>query len=490
MKLEELEELIWECYNIQCNDDYEMKNNNNNNQILRISKSTLKNIEKDEKISEKENNPDVRLIDMLDELYYLVALENIDTYEGFESKKAEVNELDELSTTCESLVHFKKFYYEEMQKSIKAINGYLQNGGIVECDIRRLKRVVSDFERKREYYDTIYDIIYDIYDACELCVWRDEESSPKLFKELFDAVFDIQIYAHNYGKYSCDIENVGLWLKLFLVLRKRKFGYIGQIIWIMFLVGLGNCICDCKEDISLPKIDFDRDWIRQLNVIIRETFNLVERKLTERIVYKQQAMVFCYLQRPMELNNFDDKVEKLITALEQGNEKFKYYLGKSAKGCIAMMHFQSKHYIALSGSEETNGYGVVLEQLMGHGYVFVGLNAGVRFYYNKKGYVTYEQYILWKEGTGVDENQIKKLKRMFSCCERKLITKLYEKENVHYTIYVAKQPCPMCKKAMVDLENDKCCSGLIRYPKRKKKSSTPRTDFDAVAKCIRDYTAP
>lgn len=418
----------------------------------------------------------------MDELYYVAALKNLDDFENIQDSEAGITELDNLSDKYGALLHFKEFYYKEMQKSIKMLNRYLEKGEARKIGLDMGKLI---------YNIGNYFWIYPYY--LDLDIFIHEFHSPKLFKKLVNAILDIQVYAYENKININNIESVELWLNFFSVFRETEFEAKGQILWILFLISLGNYICACEEYNKFLEIDFNNDWLQQLNQMISQTSILVEGELTQRLVNRQRDMLFFYVQQPMKSDVFDIKVEKLVMALKKQEEIFKYYIGKKQKGCIAMMHFQSKQYVALSGTNGVNCYKEILEQLLGPGYEFVGLNENVRFYYNKNSYITYKQYVEWKCKNNVDEKQIDGIRRMFSCCERKLLTKLYEKTNLRYTIYVKLKPCTMCKKAIEDLENRSSCNGLIKYPKniRKYKEATRlTTKLNEVAKCIRDDTIP
>ena len=73
----------------------------------------------------------------------------------------------------------------------------------------------------------------------------------------------------------------------------------------------------------------------------------------------------------------------------------------------------------------------------------------------KKQFITYADY---KEWLRVNKANIKTLdnrvNRMFSCCERKLLTKIYDSRDTKFEIYVKKKPCVFCEDALDAMNNN------------------------------------
>lgn len=100
-------------------------------------------------------------------------------------------------------------------------------------------------------------------------------------------------------------------------------------------------------------------------------------------------------------------------------------------------------------------------------YEQIVLNSDTRYYYNDNQYITYRMYLNNKDKCKKFRKDEKFL-RMFSCCEKKMISKLFrDSYKDKYRIYVKYEPCPMCKKAIKAYDKEICGIGqaYICYPK-------------------------
>ena len=70
---------------------------------------------------------DNKLIDILEELYYVVALENIDSNENNMNKEILFCQLERRGQRYNALLRLKQIYYTEVQTSIENINMYCEN---------------------------------------------------------------------------------------------------------------------------------------------------------------------------------------------------------------------------------------------------------------------------------------------------------------------------------------------------------------------------
>ena len=53
---------------------------------------------------------------------------------------------------------------------------------------------------------------------------------------------------------------------------------------------------------------------------------------------------------------------------------------------------------------------------------------------------------------------------MFSCCERKLLTEVYDKKVKNLTIYVSRNVCQKCRMAINHLERAQGCRIQVKIP--------------------------
>ena len=190
---------------------------------------------------------------------------------------------------------------------------------------------------------------------------------------------------------------------MFLVFRNKEFGMVGELAWLLFLLNIFQGICLESEKFEWIKINLEGNWKGELSQKIEKTNALVEKIFGRKIYDMQKDLMMCYLERPMVSDSFDVKIEHLVKALQQLSKMKEYeevqkkYLDKKATSCIAIMHSNSKRYVALSGSEAVNKYSMDLQRILGYEYQVVELNSEVRYYHTKKSFVTYGAYNVWKK---------------------------------------------------------------------------------------------
>ena len=69
----------------------------------------------------------------------------------------------------------------------------------------------------------------------------------------------------------------------------------------------------------------------------------------------------------------------------------------------------------------------------------------MRYYINTKNYITNAEYRIWVKKSSQKENN-----RMFSCCERRLLTVLYNETYrcPFVRLFVRFEPCELCLRAL------------------------------------------
>ena len=87
----------------------------------------------------------------------------------------------------------------------------------------------------------------------------------------------------------------------------------------------------------------------------------------------------------------------------------------------------------------------VLEKILGNA-VYVNISDDTRYYLENESYITYKDYIL-------DESENKN-NRMFTCCERKLLSKFFKMKvnDTEIKIVTTKLPCLLCKRTINIIE--------------------------------------
>ncbi len=144
--------------------------------------------------------------------------------------------------------------------------------------------------------------------------------------------------------------------------------------------------------------------------------------------------------------------------------------------CVARMNYRKKIYWAVNGcSEDRNATNEKIEPLVavlnGLSYNIVALSntitppVGVNVIsakpnvYLRRGanwhIVSYDKYEKEYKNKKIALPDIKFKTRLFSCCERKLISAVKQPKKEGFTISVMKPPCELCFAAKVYLNNPK-----------------------------------
>jgi hypothetical protein len=165
------------------------------------------------------------------------------------------------------------------------------------------------------------------------------------------------------------------------------------------------------------------------------------------------------------------------------SKKYNRYNTKAKRRCIALMEKDRRLYIAFSRAAQTNiGYRK-LEKILKtrERNITVVTNkyadiAHIRYDFgsNYIYYEMYENYVL--------ENPKDKNDRMFSCCERKLLSKIGN--NKPDIIVVARKPCEICRRTLEKLHIEK----VVKYPNSTENipCDLQMASFDELAQRILD----
>ncbi len=155
------------------------------------------------------------------------------------------------------------------------------------------------------------------------------------------------------------------------------------------------------------------------------------------------------------------------------------YVYKKHK-CFAIMNIDGKNYASLSGTFDIAAiYPNVFQELKAHFSDIIVSAQGTKYYYDKTGYVSFEDYLQSPDSKKRENN------RMFSCCERKFL--VYLKNNkINPTqkpkIYVRFNPCYMCERALTAESFE---PEIIYYKKKTDKRRKIR-EYDLIARNIQN----
>lgn len=157
-------------------------------------------------------------------------------------------------------------------------------------------------------------------------------------------------------------------------------------------------------------------------------------------------------------------------------------------GCCAFMEMGKERYFTINGIDytiEKNSklYKVIdiFKKILG-GAEYVQLSDETRYYIDIDNYITYK---LYKKNKNMDKSMM----RMFTCCEKKLLTVLYnnsykiEENALQVNLIITREPCKLCERAIEGIE--KMFVVNVIYPSPKK-SQLPILKFDNYAQSILD----
>ena len=144
-------------------------------------------------------------------------------------------------------------------------------------------------------------------------------------------------------------------------------------------------------------------------------------------------------------------LEEVICNFEIALEKFKCgkrTVYKDVK-CCGIMKIGDIKYFTINGikdkkiAKESNLEKIinVLRELLGNA-IYVGVSDETRYYLGDGKFITYKDYTQVKK-----EN---KNNRMFTCCEKKLLSEIFNMEinDTEIKLVITKLPCPLCKRAI------------------------------------------
>ena len=208
-----------------------------------------------------------------------------------------------------------------------------------------------------------------------------------------------------------------------------------------------------------------------------------------KLVTEKEVQIF---NKTFNVNNFYDS---LIAALKNKqidlNEatkgkgqapNLKKYLDEEIN-CYSCMTIVDTTYFTINEINDStlttgsNLYSVIkcLESILNSNtnqkFEYVPISDNTRYYSADQKYITYKDFKDFKDTKNSQDKNLKynknRYNRMFTCCEKKLIAKLFNlKPNINKTIEIitSKPPCALCQRAFNAIIADDKCKYVI-YPK-------------------------
>ena len=369
-------------------------------------------------ISDNDGNFDDYLASLILELPYIQSVSNLYRDNADEYILEEkLQRLDNIDKIHNDIVFIKKLFYKglyhlnKLKENINSEQKFEENEDVFDY---------------REFYYFIYNDFYHFS-----YMYRIDLSNIFGINILleYDDDFVERYFKNQFGNLSMDNVNnlINVWVAVF-------------------------CIeLNIKTAITDPEYIFG-------NNILKNNIDAVELELGS----KQIQCCFCY--RIFNKNSYEDFIAKtprifrFISYLTRNNELKKQYFIKKAKRCYSQMWIDGceTQYFALScgpSIEKKMEYYKIAEEILNsfqnHSKYESALCTGeMRYYYSNQAndYVTYSE---------VKSNQIGlPLSKMFSCCERKLLTiieKYKNKESLnHKTVHmcIKYSPCQICDRGL------------------------------------------
>lgn len=227
---------------------------------------------------------------------------------------------------------------------------------------------------------------------------------------------------------------------------------------------------------------------RTLPDFVDASSTLVNQKLDIKVEEYKKYIGFSYFAiDKTSRENLNKKLQPVIESIEQISGAFpeikERYIEKK-RGCLAGMKFLKRQYAAISGIS-IKGEDELGEKLRErYGISLVKLSPAVRYYFTNNRYITYHDFFDWKNMYSCKDSFL----RMFSCCERKLLTVCYELKkckNQDCLMYVTLAPCQMCIRAINSAEQELEFKVTIRCTNAVSKSNTKtETEYIELAEKI------
>lgn len=432
------------------------------------------------------------LLNILKEFYYVTAYEKIDN-DFLKLKKERLNDLNSLDTLHSNLLDIKHIFYMEINNSFK--------------------KLLNDTEIKELGNNSFNDLLLRLYDnLADLALNLTDEISPEYLQ---NNIFELEYMQNNIisvSEYSSEESypmrrpRSGCYLSVFMPIFKKlcnelkNFHKKNELLFLTFF----DLIIALKKRYSNPlyeklylsvltllfynypiaKID-GIDPKQNLENIIKipyeDDYNKIEQaiaaysKFFDRTSIKRQEEYQTFFldctSYSLPTDKFNKNIKTILDILNSHEDLKSRYTANDGHGCYAVMNIDGKKYAALSGISDNS---LLLKKLFGKSssYQVVSVNQNIRYYYDSEHFFNYSD-------VPQSYNNKWPVKRMFSCCERKLLTVLYKNNSFKsYHIYVKKKPCFMCQRAINAFELSLGKKPVCFYPENEDLKYVKETDLN------------
>ena len=249
-------------------------------------------------------------------------------------------------------------------------------------------------------------------------------------------------------------------IELYKETKKRESYVIDQLTenqkLMLRLYSLNYIYAALFEDLELQNsILFSCDSWEELTKTSGKILNILDeyQQKCESVVFCLNTAELDRIGRVLDIYEMAERYSKAINDLKINKSKedrIKCYASVIKDNIIYMtLNGVSDGNIKVNGADSSNLQKVVnvLAELLGGDVEYVSISPDTRYYVNPDLYINYSQYADSKEN----------LNRMFTCCERKLIAKMFSQKFVadeKIELLVTKYPCQICSRT-IDFVNQK-----------------------------------
>ena len=363
--------------------------------------------------------------DLVAEVFYVTRLRKIYSEDNYEENLKQLNRLDDL--LVKFLINGKRILLR-MKKKIKE-NEKLESNWFLEELIIKHYNVVKKSK---------YRINNEIYIIQEQIIENVEKNNKDNLKRIFEKINkELTLGVINYPLVTSIIFYLGKTYRKRYILYK-KFNKFGKSNW--------SSLNKNKETRFITVALMGNNFATYFNYRIR---NLI------KTIQKIQQNICEYRFSNLKVL---EKFMKTIEPYEIINKK--YIVEKS---CFALSEINGQEVIAFSGTFESNNSSILkifpnkkeakeLENAISKLEKTLRFKSSllVRTEINTKYYVNQSKHIMLNDILSINVSQsdfkkMKNIKRMFSCCEKKILSKY---PSGIKKIYVKLEPCKLCVRAI------------------------------------------
>lgn len=391
----------------------------------------------------KEDNASESIAYIINDIYFLLGLQNIDKENDGNRQKYLTDRLSELDEEHTFLIVLKQIIYNELYE-------FEQNGKRDEVESTyEINVFIEEWFKDRHIRPHLFELRENYFR---------EVFSSRMQRELSHILIDYLYYykEHNESKI------IKQKFKIYYALKKIPLDSRGNSLRFFFFLDI---IMESLFKESYQEVDDEN--INNLDNILNEYIREINKITFKRQMKLQEDMLLCYMQNPVSSRSLYFHMKDIVDALISCEKAYKYYFSKLSNGCVATMNFNNTNYFTLSGGSKGDE---IIDLITSGKYKKVKCSDDVRYYYDKNLFITlkkqkesFDKYKLY-----YTNSEINLVMRMFSCCERKLLTMLYGNGgHGEAKIYVKFKPCFMCERAIDDFINNSRVKCSVCYPEKK-----------------------